>query len=145
MVKQAGAVALGVMLAGAAGAADWRLAGESDRAVSYLDLASVAKTGDTARFSRWMVLRAPLSSGADNLKDSFEANCATRAYRVVSAQAFKGERDAGRMAATAAVAEPGTVTASLIAIACGTRKAEGAAVADPYLAGKERLTPAPAR
>ena len=145
MFRQAGAVALGLALAGSAGAADWRLAGESDRAVSYLDLASVAKTGTAARFSRWMVLRAPMSSGADNLKDSFEADCGTRAYKVLSAQAFKGEREAGGMTASAGTAEPGTITASLIDIACGGRKPDAATVADPYLAGKERLTPAPAR
>jgi len=127
-------------LAGApAAAADWRLAAESDRAISYLDLASVVRDGDGARFARTMVLARATAGGADTVRDSFRVECATHRYQVIKAELFQGDRAAGELPASAGTATDGTVLASLIDIACGKRQPDGAAIADPYAAGRARL------
>lgn len=140
------AVILAVVAAAApAAAADWRLAAESDRAASYLDMTSVALEGGKARFSRWMVLAAATAAGADNIRDSFTVECATRRYTVVKAELLQGERSVGGLPASGGVAAEGSVLASLADIACGRRQPDGAAVPDPLAAGKARLAAAKSR
>lgn len=140
--KKIGAAALVLAIAGPSAAADWRLAGESDASVSFIDMDSIAKNSGGVRFSRWMVMRSPLATGADNLRDTFEIDCATRRYKVVQLSFFTRTQLLRELSpSNNGVAEPGTVLHSASEVACGTRPAIGQAVADPYAFARERMGP----
>lgn len=140
MHKAASAALAAILIAPAAVAADWRIAAQSDRAVSFIDLGSITKDGDNAHFSRWMVLAHPMASGADNVRDDFDVNCADRHYALRKVEFFKQDHSVGRLPGSAGDrAEPGTVLYSVSSIACGTARPDGGSVADPYAAGLARL------
>lgn len=139
--KKIGAAMLALSIAYPAAAADWRLAGESDTSVSFIDMDSIAKGDAGVRFSRWMVMRAPLSTGADNLRDSFEIDCGTRQYKVLQLSMFSRAALLREVKPeNSGIAEPGTVLHSISDIACGARSAIGGTVADPYAVARERMS-----
>jgi len=114
-------------------AAEWRVAEIAAAGITFIDVSATKRTDETVTFSTWTVRTSKAPNGIDNWKASSTANCASKVYRDLKIDYFAGktfvEKDEAEPERTAV---PDTMAFSKIAVACGTQKVSGEAVADPY-------------
>lgn len=117
-----------LMVPATAQAESWRLGGgggqRPNRFMSFIDADTIRRSGETVTFRERQVLESPDRTGTVDQLATYRANCRTGEHRALEVAYVKTDGRVNRYGedAESAVAAPGSVIASVIDAACGTRE-----------------------
>ena len=127
--------ALLAAFASPAAAEDWRMIDYSEIGVVYIDLDTIARTGDIATSRVWTVGK---DESMDNFKADYRIDCKTKSTQVKVLRGFMGRNPIGEVVRDLPpeTPKPGTLLDTTMKVACSLYSLP---VADPLTDGKRRL------
>lgn len=130
-MNDAGALAMVAALALAAPEAappEWRLAGYDAATATFIDMKSLARSGDDVRF--WSKGVARRRQPTEDIRNLMRVNCRKFTYQILGSHFLLGDMPVLGGPGRVARARPGKVAYDMVRVACGL-KPPGEAAADP--------------